>query len=74
MAMAYRWHIYKMITRERAEIVARELALAVEIPRDGDCLAEVGREGLPCRLCARNRMEWRAAVGRVRLALKKAFS
>jgi hypothetical protein len=68
-----RWTTYAMVTRERAEAVTRSLELAMEVGRDEDCLKERGREGLPCRVCAYNRREWRRQVGRVRLAMKRAF-
>jgi hypothetical protein len=68
-----RWTTYRMVTRERAEAVARALNLAMEVRRDEDCFSEEGRTGLPCRVCAYNRREWRRQVGRVRLAMKRAF-
>jgi hypothetical protein len=72
--MDYKWTIYKMITRERTEAVARELFPNDYIHPKYDCMDEPGRKGLPCRLCAAKRQEWRSIVGKTRLAMKQAFS
>lgn len=72
--MAYKWTIYKMITRERAEAVARALFPDEEFLRDQDCMRELWREGPPCRYCAHDRKRWRSIVGKTRLAMKRAFS
>lgn len=68
-----KWTIYETITLERAVYVARELFPNDYFPRDADCMSEVGREGLPCRVCAEDRRRWRSLVGKTRLAMKQAF-
>jgi hypothetical protein len=58
--------IYKMITRERAEAVARELFLDDYLSRR--------LSGCTCRYCTLDRQRWRSIVGKTRLAMKRAFS
>ena len=69
--MSTPWTPLRMITRDRAESVAREL-----FPGDfhaGDCRAEHGREGQPCRICAALNEAWQARVQGVRNAMLTAF-
>jgi hypothetical protein len=49
--MDYKWTIYKMITRERAEAVARELFPNDYLHRKYDCMDEPGRN-CPAGLCS----------------------
>ena len=69
--MSTSWTPLKMITRKRAESVAREL-----FPDDfhaGDCRAEHGREGQPCRICVTANEAWATRVQGVRNAMLTAF-
>jgi hypothetical protein len=46
------WHVGRVVTRRRAMIVAARL-FPDDVTDGTDCKAEIGREGLPCRNCAR---------------------
>ena len=65
-------NLERMITVERADRVARALTGERERPTV-DCRAEIGREGLPCRICAEHNERWRAYVDKVRAAMMEAF-
>lgn len=63
----------RMVTEGRAASVAR--ALFPEDFADGlDCMAEVGRQGKPCYICASRNEAWRVRVAQVRQAIQRAFS
>lgn len=40
---------------------------------EGDCRAEVGREGQPCRLCAEANRQWAERVETVRHAVETVY-
>jgi hypothetical protein len=67
------WTIEKMVTESRALHVARSL-FPDDYSDGGDCRAEHGREGEPCRICAARNEAWQARVNEVRAAMIKAFS
>jgi hypothetical protein len=62
-----------MITQGRAETAARRL-FADEYSNGDDCRAEEGREGEPCRHCAKRWRNWCKRVTEVRAAMIEAFS
>ncbi len=45
-----------------------------EVADGGDCYAEIGREGEPCRVCAGRNEDWAARIEKVRAALIEALS
>ena len=62
-----------MVTQARAERTAAHL-FADEVADGSDCRAEIGREGLPCAVCAARNADWLARVASTRKAMLAAFA